>query len=132
MEIETSVVSTTATTGRLVESIGSGGPLLEALLGNENPYWIIALGPVVDGQYEWAIVSGRRPVLLFVLARDPDTFWSTYYNDAYAVLCARGFMNDPIRYPLRRYHPETCNYGITASPTEAPTTASPTEAPTTT
>lgn len=88
-------------------------------------YWIIALGPVVDGMYEWAVVSGRTPVLLFVLARDPDTFWSTYYQEAYAFLKARGFLSGPVRYPIRRYHPETCNYGITASPT-----ASPTEAPT--
>ena len=41
-------------------------------------YWIIALGPIVDGQYDWAIVSDKNRLTLFVLTRDVAKFESTY------------------------------------------------------
>lgn len=34
------------------------------------PYWVLALGPVVNNQYSWAIVSDNFCVSLFILTRD--------------------------------------------------------------
>merc|ERR1712170_333793 len=42
------------------------------------PYWIVKLGPVVNGQYDYAVVTDGLKASLFVLARDVDTFNEKY------------------------------------------------------
>jgi lipocalin len=54
-------------------------------------YWIVALGPVVDRQYQWAVVSDNRQVTLFVLARDPTTFKDVYEAQALERIGELGF-----------------------------------------
>jgi lipocalin len=46
----------------------------------DAPYWILAVGPVVNDQYQYAVVSDEFRITLFVLARDVQGFNSTY-ND---------------------------------------------------
>jgi apolipoprotein D and lipocalin family protein len=45
--------------------------LFPILFGFGGDYWIYAVGPVVDGQYQWALVSGPDPASdpFFVLTR---------------------------------------------------------------
>ena len=40
----------------------------------EGQYWIVGLGPIENGVYQYSIVSGPLRVALFVLARDPVDF----------------------------------------------------------
>ena len=46
----------------------------------EAPYWVLELGPIVDGIYDYSIVSDDKALSLFVLARDVDNFYK-YYNE---------------------------------------------------
>ncbi len=67
------------------------------------PYWVYALGPVVNDQYEFAIVSDEASLSLFVLARDVARFDALYDNAVKHFLAAAGFtipgVNMPIRIP---------------------------------
>lgn len=42
---------------------------------------ILALGPVVNGTYQWSIVTNSNQKFLYVFARDVDTFKSKYDSD---------------------------------------------------
>lgn len=55
------------------------------------PYWVLKLGPVVDGKYDYAVVSDNFRLTLFVLARDVARFESTYASSVLAWLAANGF-----------------------------------------
>lgn len=44
------------------------------------PYWIIQLGPIVNGQYQWAVVSNGAKQSLYVLSRTPTMDDKTYQN----------------------------------------------------
>jgi lipocalin len=63
-------------------------------------YWIIGIGPIVDSQYQWATISDPVKATCFVLARDPQSFkGSKYEEDALGVLEEFGFdsiINKPI------------------------------------
>jgi len=49
-------------------------------------YWIIGIGPIVDNQYQWAVVSTPEKANCFVLARDVSTFKENgYESDALKV-----------------------------------------------
>lgn len=71
----------------------------------EDPgnYWILAVGPIVGGQYDWAVVSDADKRNSFVLARDVDSFRDMYEDDALAVFDDIGgfdeFSNKPRRTP---------------------------------
>lgn len=39
---------------------------------------MLALGPVVNGKYEWSVVSEPRGFFMWVLARDPQVYLDTY------------------------------------------------------
>jgi apolipoprotein D and lipocalin family protein len=55
-------------------------------------YWIIGIGPIVNNQYQWAVVSNPGKTLCFVIARDGENFKGTQYEeDALAVLETFGF-----------------------------------------
>jgi lipocalin len=65
----------------------------------EAPYWVLELGPVVDGLYEYSIVSDDKALSLFVLTRDVDRFYKYYNNDVLKSLDSFGFTkkyNTPI------------------------------------
>lgn len=82
---------------------GKGAPF-------DVPYWILKTGPVIDGQYEYAIVSDKFKVGLFVLARNVETFESNYESDVLEQLKELGF-NSFINNPVKTYHGSDCAYG---------------------
>lgn len=60
-----------------------GGELTVDLVGTPAPapYWVIELGPIVDDNYDYAIVSDNLRISLFVLARDVDRFFDRYKDN---------------------------------------------------
>ena len=43
----------------------------------EGNYWIIGIGPIVNGLYSWAAVSNPQRSLAFIIARDAKTFFGS-------------------------------------------------------
>jgi lipocalin len=37
-------------------------------------YWVLALGPIVDGKYQYSVVSEPRKLMMWVLARNPQNY----------------------------------------------------------
>lgn len=72
------------------------------------PYWILALGPVVNNYYDWAIVSDSFGSSLFVLARDPDTFKTKYDTEVVKMCTDLGFTGRSA--PIAIYQGHDCNY----------------------
>lgn len=93
--------------GELTVHLDGGSP-------NDAPYWVLALGEVVDGQYQWAIVSDNLGATLFVLARDYKVFKEKYDTMVLAELTKLGFQN-----PIAIYQGDDCIYAPLPS---APTT----------
>ena len=78
-----------------------GGELTVDLEGTPGsaPYWIVSLGPVVENQYSYSIVSDNKRLSLFVLTRDVNNFFSMYDDDVLSYLDQYGFdkkFNSPI------------------------------------
>jgi hypothetical protein len=44
-------------------------------------YWIIKLGPIEDGAYQYSVVTDAYAITLFILARDPGTFADLYEEE---------------------------------------------------
>ena len=68
--------------------------------GMNGPYWIYELGPIVDNQYQYSIVSDKYKLSLFVLARDFDNFFKYYNSKVLKSLENFGFtktINSPIK-----------------------------------
>lgn len=57
----------------------------------EAPYWVLDLGPIVDGYYDYSIVSDNLKLSLFVLTRDVDRFYEKYDADVLLFLENMGF-----------------------------------------
>jgi len=62
----------------------------------DAPYWIYNLGPVVNGLYDWAIVSDQFRVSLFVLTRNVESFYKNYNDEVLTVLETDGFNVDTL------------------------------------
>lgn len=60
---------------------------------HDSPYWIIELGPVIDGYYDWAFVSDPLKLSLFILARDVDRFNRDYDTYIVELIKDYGFNN---------------------------------------
>lgn len=57
----------------------SGGELTVKLgLLPPAPYWVIDLGPIINDQYQYSIVSDNKKKSLFVLARNVSEFFKKY------------------------------------------------------
>jgi len=54
-------------------------------------YWILKLGPVVNGQYQYSIVSDPLKLGLYVLVRDVDEFKAKWQSEVLAYLTSEGF-----------------------------------------
>jgi lipocalin len=78
------------------EDNNSGGELSVRLDGvpKTSPYWVIELGPIVDNQYEYSIVSDNNRISLFVLTRDVDRFYEKYDKEVQEFLLDMGFTNN--------------------------------------
>jgi len=79
----------------------SGGELTVSLDGTpgDAPYWVLAVGPVIDDLYQYSIVSDNNGLTLFVLARDVSDFFLSYNNTVYNMLIDYGFVtkyNSPL------------------------------------
>lgn len=65
--------------GKAVNKLFKSDPgKFEVDIVREGYYWIVALGEIVDGLYQWALVSVPFQLQLFILARDVDAFRSDY------------------------------------------------------
>lgn len=72
-------------------------------------YYILAVGPLnKDNMYDWAIVSDRLNVLLFVLARDVDDFDKKYDKDIKKKVAEYGFKG--FLKPIKTYQGKDCVY----------------------
>ena len=71
--------------------------------------FIIKLGPIVNDQYEYSIVTDPAAAALFVLARDPETFDMMYDAEVREYLLVTGFTTPPTQ-PVRVYHGKDCRY----------------------
>merc|ERR1719367_264532 len=63
----------------------------QAAFSPPGNYWIIALGPEVDGLYDWAVVSDSKQSQLYVLTRNVARFRSSYEAAILADLKTWGF-----------------------------------------
>jgi apolipoprotein D and lipocalin family protein len=59
--------------------------------GFPAPYWVYQLGPVVNDQYQYSIVSDPLKLTLFVLARNVSTFFNQYNTEVLRYLNETGF-----------------------------------------
>ncbi|CAH1786650.1 unnamed protein product, partial [Owenia fusiformis] len=73
------------------------------------PYWILKLGPVVNGQYQYSIVSDPIRFTLFVLARDPQDFAEKYEQEVLSYLEGEKF-TDVENKPEKVYSEKDCLY----------------------
>jgi len=84
------------------------GQLTVNLDGHGNaPYWIYELGPVVNGLYDYAIVSDPTKTSLFVLTRDVNRFYDQYENLVLQNLRAlkfSGLRNKPVKTDQTNCH----------------------------
>lgn len=55
------------------------------------PYWVYRLGPVVDDQYDYSVVSDNLLLTLFVLTRNLTRFFAEYDTQVRAFLNVSGF-----------------------------------------
>lgn len=65
-------------------------------------YWIVKVGDIPEGEdkYPWAIVSAPFQVMLWILARDVDSFGENYEQELLNVVEELGFtyfFNKPIK-----------------------------------
>jgi apolipoprotein D and lipocalin family protein len=81
---------------------------------SDGPYWILALGPVVDGFYDWTIVSDPMQLSLFILARDVEDFESKYEQEVVDLALSLGFTKG-YNKPVPLYQGDDCVYEAVAS-----------------
>merc|ERR1712039_122800 len=67
---------------------------------SDGNYVVVALGPVVDGKYDWAVVSDFKQASLYILTRDVSRFETAYETDVLAQVAKLGFtsiVNKPLK-----------------------------------
>lgn len=65
----------------------------------DAPYWVLELGPVFDGYYDYSIISDNKALSLFVLTRDVKRYYQLYDYNVLKSLVNFGFnkkYNTPI------------------------------------
>jgi len=94
------------------EDDNSGGELSVKLGGvpRTAPYWIIELGPIVNNQYDYSIVSDDKRITLFVLARNVEEFYKKYDDEVKESLNEFGF-NKKFNKPIKMEQ-DGCNYAL--------------------
>lgn len=68
----------------------------------EFPHWVVQLGKVVNGEYQYSIVTTPSQVSVWVLARDIDTFYELYDKEV------KDFLYEN-QYSYRRIKHDNCN-----------------------
>jgi len=99
------------TQGALTVALGpSAGEADEAEFTDPGNYWIFALGPIVDDQYQWALVSNDGDQRqLYVLARDPEEFEDLYEEEVLQICEEQGFTGF-LNRPRRTKSGSSCRY----------------------
>jgi lipocalin len=88
--------------GKLMVQFASGGLPFPA------PYWVLALGPIVNSKYCWAIVSDPLSLFLYILVRNVDVYETMYKTEIMALVKKLGFVG--IRAPIDTYQGSDCKY----------------------
>merc|ERR1712166_364934 len=72
---------------------------------------VIAVGPINDdiGLYEWAVISDSWGLAMFIVARDPDRFATTYEEIVLKLVKEKGF-DTVISKPIASYQGSNCIY----------------------
>ena len=73
------------------------------------PYWIVSVGPVVEGSYDYVVATDDKSQMLFILARDMTAF-AKYEKDVKIWVENQGFMG-PRFGPQKSVHTAKCAYG---------------------
>ena len=63
------------------------------------PYWVLELGPVINNEYQYSIVSDNLGLSLFVLSRNVTDFFINYDKNVVESIYEFGFTNN-INKPL--------------------------------
>ena len=71
--------------------------------------WVFKLGPMVNGQYQYSIITDADDRQLFVLARNVAEFLEMYDAEVKEYLELIGFVED-LRKPVVVPHPNACQY----------------------
>ena len=72
------------------------------------PYWVIKIGPVINEEYQYSVVSDPYMFGLFVLCRDVSQYYELYNEEVLAFLEENEFTtlyNKPVQMVQ-----EDCNY----------------------
>ena len=88
----------------------TGGYLTVQLDGvpTSAPYWVLELGPIVNEQYEYSIISDNLNLSLFVITRNVTRYYDTYEENVKDSLTKYGFtgtFTKPIAIPQ-----DDCDY----------------------
>jgi len=73
-------------------------------------YWILKLGPVVNGQYQYSVVSDSNKATLFVLARDASTFMGSEDKETVLAFLKESGFKCFWNRPQETYQSDQCNY----------------------
>ncbi|CAH1773487.1 unnamed protein product, partial [Owenia fusiformis] len=72
-------------------------------------YWIIKLGPVINNQYAYSVVTTNDGGQLYVLARNKDTFKDLYEKEILEFCKEKEFTEDVLK-PIPTPQEPTCPY----------------------
>lgn len=61
------------------------------------PYWVVKLGEVVDGEYQYSVITTPSELAMWVLARDIDVFAKKYDAEVRQYLDSNNFTYVPIQ-----------------------------------
>mmetsp|Transcript_98487 Transcript_98487/g.306673 ORF Transcript_98487/g.306673 Transcript_98487/m.306673 type:complete len:209 (+) Transcript_98487:37-663(+) len=110
-------VADTTRTGVFEVSLGPEADPAHARPFGKPNYLVLAVGPLVDGRYDYAVVSDPRMLSLYILTRDVDRFRERYESDVLKKVSDLGFtsfLNKP-----RSTSQEGCTYAPAPAPAAA-------------
>ena len=85
------------------------GQLIVYFSGNAPaPYWVIKIGPIINGEYQYSVVSDPYMFGLYVLARNVDEYYELYNDEVQEFLSESGF-NSLYNTPVKVIH-DGCSY----------------------
>eukprot|EP00929_Paragymnodinium_shiwhaense_P057381 TRINITY_DN28717_c0_g1_i1.p1 TRINITY_DN28717_c0_g1~~TRINITY_DN28717_c0_g1_i1.p1 ORF type:complete len:221 (-),score=17.67 TRINITY_DN28717_c0_g1_i1:75-737(-) len=93
-------VANPAQAGEFQVALGPGVSPSQAGKFQSANYVIFGLGPVVDGKYDYALVTDPKQLTLYVLTRDPARFAEQYNDKVLDQLKGQGFtslLNRPLK-----------------------------------
>ena len=88
------------TTGIFYVSLGAAAASTpdKAVYRNPGNYWIVALGPISQGLYQWSVVTDSSRSQLYILSRNPEVFKQLYEKDVLVqvkIMCFTSTWNRP-------------------------------------